>query len=89
MCQSGVEYVCDDVSNAALDPVQIRQARDLDTKLFTDLDVFTLKARAEQVRCSGKIIKTRLIDMYKGDATEPNYRSRLVGKEIRTHAHDL
>ena len=27
--------------------------------------------------------------MYKGDATEPNYRSRLVGKEFRTHAQDL
>ena len=32
----------------------------------------------------GKLIKTRWIDTDKGDAENPNYRSRLVGREIKT-----
>ena len=44
--------------------------------------------RADQRKCNGKIIKTRWIDINKGDATKPNYRSSRVGKEVRTHADD-
>ena len=36
----------------------------------------------------GKLIKTRWIDINKGDMKTPNYRSRLVGKEFKTYADD-
>ena len=36
----------------------------------------------------GKLIKIRLVDILKGDISCPNYRSRLVGKGIKTYADD-
>jgi hypothetical protein len=36
----------------------------------------------------GKTIQTIWIDVNKGDSEKPVYRSRLVGKEFRTHADD-
>ena len=33
----------------------------------------------------GKIIDVRWIDTNKGDSENPNYRSRLVGRELNTH----
>ena len=32
MCRDSVEYAGDDVSNATLDPAQVRQARELEPK---------------------------------------------------------
>ena len=40
--------------------------------------------RALAARKGWKIIKTRWIDINKGDDDNPNYRSRLVGKEFNT-----
>ena len=40
--------------------------------------------RAQAARKGWKIIKTRWIDINKGDDDNPNYRSRLVGKEFNT-----
>ena len=40
--------------------------------------------RAQAIRNGWKIIKTRWIDINKGDDVNPKYRSRLVGKEFNT-----
>ena len=88
MAENGVEYACDDVSSAYLDPKLVRQARDLEMKFFNDMAVYTRVLRSEQLRCKGKIIKTRWIDINKGDSIDVNYRSRLVGKEFKTYADD-
>ena len=40
--------------------------------------------RAQATRKGWKIIKTRWVDINKGDDENPNYRSRLVGKEFNT-----
>ena len=43
----------------------------------------------EQAQAKGwKVIKTRRIDINKGDDVNPVYRSRLVGKELNTGAAD-
>ena len=44
--------------------------------------------RHQAVRNGWKIIKTRWIDINKGDDLNPNYRSRLVGKEFNNEQMD-
>ena len=85
MCQHGVAYAYDDVSNAALEPELVRQARTLEMKFFSDMGVYT---RVPRSTMNGKIIKTRWIDINKGDSVRKKYRSRLVGKEFKTYADD-
>ena len=42
-------------------------------------------ARAESVRSGkGKIIKSRWLDVSKGDSINPHYKLRFVGKEFNT-----
>ena len=36
---------------------------------------------------TGKVISVRWVDINKGDEVNPNYRSRLVAREINTHAN--
>ena len=52
------------------------------------MKVYDRVDKAEMIRRGGKIIKTRWIDVNKGDSQRPNYRSRLVGKEFKTYADD-
>ena len=85
MRQYGVSYAYDDVSNAALEPELVRQARTLEMKFFSDMGVYT---RVPRSTMNGRIIKTRWIDINKGDSVRKNYRSRLVGKEFKTYADD-
>ena len=60
----------------------------MEMKFFKDMAVYARVPGSEQRKCNGTMIKTRWIDINKGDASKPNYRSRLVGKEFRTHADD-
>ena len=57
-------------------------------KCFNDMRVYDRVSRAEMQERQGKCIKTRWIDVNKGDADSPNYRSRLVGKEFKAYADD-
>eukprot|EP00973_Karenia_brevis_P085502 11864070-Karenia_brevis.AAC.1 len=56
------------------------KARALEMKFFKDKGVYT-KVPRSQVR--GPIITTRWLDVNKGDESNPDYRSRLVGREIK------
>ena len=78
----------DDVTSAALDPQMVWDARKLEMKFFDDMGVYKRIKRSEMVSAGGKTIKTMWIDINKGDIEKPNYRSRLVGKEFRTHPDD-
>ena len=44
------------------------------------MGVYSRVPKEEQRRTGGKVIKTRWVDVNKGDATNPEYRSRLLGK---------
>ena len=85
MCQHGVAYADDDVSNAALDPELVMQARKLEMKFFSDMGVYT---RVPRSSIRGKVIKTRWIDVSKGDSVKNHYWSRFVGKELKTYNDD-
>ena len=60
MCQIGINYVYDDVSNAALVPDLVHKARALEMKLFSDMVEYTRVPISDQLKTKGHIIKTPL-----------------------------
>ena len=58
----------------------VQEARQLEMKFFSDMGVYEHVPRSHMATTKGKLIKTRWIDINKGDSKCPNYRSRLVGK---------
>ena len=56
--------------------------------IFNDMGVYERVPRSHMSTTRGKLIKTRWIDINKGDSKTHNYRSRLVGKEFKTYADD-
>ena len=46
------------------------------------MGVYSKVPMAEAKRLGAKVITTKWIDTNKGSETEPNYRSRLVGREL-------
>ena len=77
---SGKDFF-DDVHGKWLNKDMAIEARMLEMDFFKKMGVYTKVPRDKAV---GKIIKTRWIDTDKGDDENPNYRSRLVGREINT-----
>ena len=73
----GQDFV-DDVSGMPLDKKQAIKARILEMEFFRKKGVYT-KVRREPWMT---VITTKWIDQNKGDSSNPNYRARLVGREI-------
>ena len=73
----GKEF-CDDISGAPLDKALAILARRTEIEFFKKRGVYT-KVRREK---GMQVISTKWIDQNKGDAASPNYRARLVGREI-------
>ena len=78
----GMEFY-DDVTGKELDFRMAREARKLEMKFFREMRVYTKVPRSEAVALGVKIITTKWLDINKGDAKDPNYRSRLVGRELK------
>ena len=72
----------DDISAAPLDPEMVRAARKLEIKYAEQKPVWVKIPRATTKQNGWKIVKSRWIDINKGDDQTPNYRSRMVGKEF-------
>lgn len=81
----------DDVSGAALDPKMVRSARQDEIDYVKSMNLYTKVPIGECKRETGKCpITVRWIDINKGDTESPNYRSRVVAREINTYKrHDL
>ena len=71
------EFV-DNVSGKPLDTKMVQEARTTELETIEKMGVWEPCPRPERV----KIIATRWVDVNKGDEHNPNYRSRLVVKEI-------
>ena len=82
------EYAQDDVSGVELDPNLVKQARAAEMTFFKRMKVYTRVPRAMQRMKGGKLIGVRWLDVNKGDMEAPDYRSRLVGQELRTSMND-
>ena len=77
----------DDVSGAALDPVKVIAARVEEVSNVRKINLYIKVPVSECVkRTAHPPTSIRWIDINKGDTTNPNYRSRLVAREINIHA---
>ena len=73
----------DDISGEALNPQLVKKAREEEMREFKKHGVYTKVDIQEAWRVTGKgPIDVRWVDINKGDIKEPEYRSRLVAKEI-------
>lgn len=76
----------DDVSGAELDPKEVMKARAIEIGFVRKKKVWIKIRRDMAIKKKWKIIKTRWIDINKGDKQNPVMRSRLVGKEFNDGA---
>ena len=83
-----MEYLCsgkdfyDDISGKWLDKDRAIEARRLELEFFRKMGVYTKIPRS--AAGDAKVITTKWIDTDKGDAENPNYRARPVGRELKT-----
>ena len=75
---------CDDVTGMPLDRQKVQKARAEEIEYVRSKNVWTKIPRSEAQRLGYKVIKTRWIDINKGDDQNPVYRSRFVAKEFNT-----
>ena len=80
-----VEFYADTIGHK-LHQSRAVAARKLDMQFFKEMNVYTNVQRKEAQERGHKIISTRWLDVNKGDQAKPDYHSRLVGREINTHA---
>jgi hypothetical protein len=73
----------DDVTGRSLDESMAMEARALEMKFFKQLNVCEKVPRLRAAADGCKVITTRWLDINTGDDKCPNYRSRLVGREIK------
>ena len=86
ICKNSIWQAWDDVSNAVLNPDDVKAARALEMQYFEKLRVYDRVDRSEIAKTGGKLIGTRWVDVNKGDGTNIDYRSRLVGRDDALYA---
>ena len=87
--KNGEVIATDDVNDVDLEPELVLEARAVEMSFFKKMGVYTRVKRSEMQKCPGKMISTKWIDTNKGDRDNPNYRSRLVGREFNEGHNDL
>ena len=70
----------DDLTGMSLHAGKLREARSNDVGYIRDKKVHRKTPRSQATRNGWKVIRTRWIDINKGDDINPHNRSRLVGK---------
>ena len=78
----------DDVTGMKLEAGKVKEARSKEIQYVRDMRVYDKIPRSQAQRQGWKVVKTRWIDINKGDDENPNYRSRLVGKEFNNEQMD-
>ena len=72
----------DDLTGMKLDAGKVVEARAKEVTYLRDKRAYDKIPRHQALKSRWKIIRTRWIDINKGDDENPVYRSRLVGKEF-------
>lgn len=88
VCKNSIWRAWDDVSNVDLNVEDVLKARALEMEYFAKLRVYDRVDRSEIARTGGKLIGTRWVDTNKGDSTNVDVRSRLVGREFNVGRDD-
>ena len=78
----------DDISAAPLDPVKVTAARKLEIQYAEKKPAWKKILRSLAKAKGWKIVRSRWIYINKGDDKNPNYRSRMVGKEFNDSVVD-
>ena len=73
----------DDVTGRELDHGLAVKARRLEMDFFRKMRVYDKVPREAAARDGCRVISTRWLDINKGDLLSPNYRARLVGRELK------
>ena len=73
----------DDATGKGLDAGMVQTARQEEVAYIHKPNHYTKVPRSKALALKAKIISVRWLDINKGDATTPNYRSRLVAREIK------
>ena len=77
----------DEITGKELDPKLVKEARREELKYLKDMKVYNLVPRRQALQRTRRApIRVKWVDINKGDAEDPCYRSRLVAAEINTHA---
>lgn len=76
-------YFVDDVKGGTLNREMVIEARKLEMAFFKKMGVYREMHRSE-LPAGARTITTKWVDTNKGTESEPNYTSRLVGREIKT-----
>ena len=83
------EEVWDDASGGRLKPGEVRRARQEEVDYIHKMNLYTKVPTVECHKRTGTApIIVRWIDINKGDEEKPNYRSRLVAREINIHKRE-
>ena len=78
------EWYWDDVNGGWLPPDKVREARMLEMDYLKKQNVYEKRPLSEAFQVTGRRpIAVRWLDTDKGDPTKPNFRSRLVVKDIK------
>ena len=75
-----VKQAWDDVTGEVLDTKKVEEARIKEVEYLISENVWTKILRGEAAQKGYQIVKTRWLDINKGDSEQPKYRSRFVGK---------
>jgi len=76
----------DDITGQPLIDALVREARAKELAYFEEKGVWERRPRAEARQRTGKAaISVRWVDVNKGDDEHPNYRSRLVARQLKAH----
>ena len=86
--RGGMPEAWDDMNNVFLDPAKVKIARAEEMGFFKKLGVYRRVPRELVKQTGGKMISVKWLDTNKGDHDNPNYRSRLVGREFNDSKDD-
>ena len=87
--EDSTEETWDDVSGNALNPKEMKKARKEEIAYVNKMQLYNKAPIKETYEYTGKApISVRWIDINKSDSDCPNYRSRLVAREINTKKRD-
>ena len=79
----------DTTTGQLLDPILVKEARRKELQYFEAKNVWYKRPRSEAYSKMGKPpVTVKWVDVNKGDDVHPNYRSRLVAREIRRPGED-
>lgn len=83
------EWFMDDISGQVLDPAGVKEARREELEVVKEMDLYWRMSVAQAKGMGAKsFIDTRWVDTNKGTSEDPNFRSRLVAKEINRKARE-